>query len=83
MAKLVLLLGIVALALWLIRPRRVSRPRKATAPAKAAAVEDMVRCAQCGLHLPVTDAVSDGETHFCGEAHRLAYAEARSHPSPH
>jgi uncharacterized protein len=31
----------------------------------------MVACAHCGVHLPVNEAVKDGELHFCGEPHRL------------
>jgi uncharacterized protein len=52
-----------------------------TAPKKSAADQDepaandgaerMVRCAQCGMYLPASEAFAgDGNREFCSEAHR-------------
>ncbi len=30
---------------------------------------DMVRCTQCGLHIPKLEAVRDGEQFYCGKQH--------------
>ncbi|ATE60954.1 PP0621 family protein [Thauera sinica] len=35
-------------------------------------VEHMVECAHCGVHVPESEGVRDGERFFCSEAHRLA-----------
>jgi uncharacterized protein len=40
----------------------------------------MLRCAQCGLHLPSAEALPGRGGVFCGEAHRSAYEQA--HPAP-
>lgn len=37
--------------------------------------EKMVSCAQCGIHLPLSEAVLGTDTlHFCSEAHRLHHS---------
>ena len=47
-----------------------ARPTKRTKPAKASA-ERMVKCAGCGLHLPLTEALPGSDDRFfCSEAHR-------------
>jgi uncharacterized protein len=52
-----------------------SRPQPDRAPNRAAppAIEDMVACAHCGVHLPSGDALRDGHgTPYCSPAHRQA-----------
>ena len=78
MGRVVILvvLGLVV-AWWLFS--RIARLRDKDAPtaksdrptARTPAVQDMVACAQCGIHLPRNDAVGDGKLHYCGEPHRL------------
>ncbi len=78
MGRVVILvvLGLVV-AWWLYG--RIARLRGREAPtagrgpsgSQRPAVQDMVACAQCGLHLPRNDAVGDGKLHYCGEPHRL------------
>ena len=49
-----------------------TQPQAETYAADAA--ENMVRCAQCGLHLPLSEALSGSSTeYFCSEAHRIQY----------
>ena len=38
--------------------------------------EDMVRCAQCEIHLPKGESIVAEGKHFCSEAHRRAYADS-------
>jgi len=68
--RLIALLLLVALACWIWRSsRRVPRAgRVKPAPAPA---EDMVRCAQCGVHLPRSEglAVEDG-SYYCSAEHQ-------------
>ncbi|NPA71403.1 MAG: hypothetical protein GXO35_01115 [Gammaproteobacteria bacterium] len=35
--------------------------------------EDMVRCAECGVHLPQSEAYYDGQDTFCSEGHMRAF----------
>ena len=36
--------------------------------------EKMVACAQCGIHLPQSEAVRSGALHYCSDAHRLSHS---------
>ena len=64
-----LLLLILALVVWWAWKKRAELPPAADTPPLP---ERMVRCAQCGVHLPESDALADGDRHFCNEAHRRA-----------
>lgn len=35
--------------------------------------ERMVDCSQCGVHLPLSDAVGEDGRYFCSEEHRRLY----------
>ena len=63
---IVIVLGLV-LAWWVL-----NRYRKSLAARKTAArpVEDMVRCAHCGTHLPRGESVVAGDKFFCSEEHQ-------------
>jgi len=72
MVRFVILVLVVGLLWWLLFGR--SRKRRAdgaaarqTPPPAAFAV-----CAHCGVHLPMNDAVLDGQIAYCSDAHRLA-----------
>ena len=70
--KYVLVIAIVLVVLWLLRPRRrvdAGAARRGTAEA----TERMVICAHCGVHLPASDALPGRGGVFCGEAHRAAH----------
>jgi uncharacterized protein len=77
MARLVwvLLLVLAVVALWRGARRRDAVRPSAAPPSpsrRGAAPEAMVRCAHCGLHLAVAEALQDGGLSYCSEAHRLA-----------
>ena len=66
--KYLLLLAAVLLCCFLVRAsfrrKREERSRKAD----AARSEDMVRCAQCGIHLPRGESLMvRGQTYCCAE----------------
>ena len=67
--RVVLVLLVVGVILWLLaaRSRAGSPPRKGKPQPEAFA-----RCAHCGVHLPINDAVIDRGNAYCSEAHRLA-----------
>jgi len=68
MSRLLLIIAIVAVVYLLIRSYR-----KKASPQDEKTAEDMVRCAQCGVHLPKGESV-EAEGHlFCGAEHRDAY----------
>ena len=62
--------------------RWISAPKKKAAEHERPAANDdsaerMVRCAQCGIYLPASEAIMDARSQqFCSEAHR-----ADHHPS--
>jgi uncharacterized protein len=72
MIRLLLFLVIGALAVLGLRSLlRGPGPRADAAP-RPAAPEDMVRCARCGLNLPRSEALRDGEGWACSQAHLRA-----------
>lgn len=69
MSRLIFLFAIAAVIYLLLKSYR-----KADDPAgKQTSAEDMVRCAHCGVHLPVSESVRAGELYFCSTAHRDAH----------
>ena len=77
-----LLWALIALAvvLWFLQAKKAAR-RQARNSAKAGApaeVEQMVRCAHCGTHVPASESVSFAGVSFCCEEHRRLHSS--SHP---
>ena len=61
---------LLALAVWLayrVLKYYLGRPKPSSPPPTS--TPDMVRCTQCGLHIPKLEAVRDGEEFFCGKQH--------------
>ena len=67
MSRLIFLFAIVAV-IYLLFKSYSAPTAKAAKPA-----EDMVRCAHCGVHLPKSESVSDGDQFFCCAAHKDAH----------
>lgn len=78
--KLLLVLLTVLAVVWLLRGARQSTKRRDLPPAAGddrprtpgAAVQTMVRCAHCGMHLPAADAIRHAQLPYCSAAHRKA-----------
>lgn len=75
--KFVVLALVVGLVLWLMFGRRSARgpqagpPVPPSPPPARAALEGMVRCAHCGVHLPAGDSIAGpGGRPYCSAAHR-------------
>jgi uncharacterized protein len=66
MSRLIFLFAIAALVYMLFKLYR--SPGKTEKPS-VKAPEDMVRCARCGVHLPVSECVKMGDQVYCSEAH--------------
>ena len=82
MLRVILLtLGIAALV-WLLRRAFVSdadRNRRGGREAGDVSVDELVRCAHCGVHVPRIDAQTQDGRHFCSREHaRLGAGEPRS-----
>lgn len=71
----------VVVVMWFMRSKQLKptiRPSGAVRGDDGQVVEKMVQCAHCGVHLPVSEAVSDAAgARFCSEEHRLQYAGPR------
>jgi uncharacterized protein len=64
-------LVIILIGLWLVLTiikRALGSRRKP--PSDKPAVVKMVACAHCGVHIPESEAVHDGNKHYCSEGHR-------------
>ena len=70
MGRLLFLIAIAALVYLLFRLYRKKLSAK-----KDDVIEDMVRCAQCGMHLPKGESIRAGGRDFCSEEHRVAYGK--------
>jgi uncharacterized protein len=75
--RLLLIALAVAAVLWLVRTKRSDKVPPPRARDSVGPPGRMVRCAVCALHLPAADAVADGDTYYCGEAHRAAARSRR------
>lgn len=74
MFRLLFWIALIAAAFWLWR--RFKRPAAPTTPPPAEPAP-MVRCAQCGVHVPRDKALPRGEHWYCSQAH----LEQSSHSS--
>lgn len=68
--RVVLLLLVVGVILWWLGGRARARPTERGQGSREP--EAFARCAHCGVHLPINDAVVDQGIAYCSEAHRLA-----------
>jgi len=77
MIRLIMWVVLIWAAIWFFKrvtKRPASRSERAAPPTDAA---PMVRCAQCGVHLPRDRALSQDQQWYCTEAHRLQGPAAR------
>lgn len=66
MSRLLFLLAVIIVVYLLLKSYRRQSPKQ-DAPTKA---EEMVRCAQCGVHLPKSESILAGGNFYCSDAHR-------------
>lgn len=65
-----LLLILVGFAVWAVLRAYQRSLDKPQAPTRAQTVEDMVKCAHCGVNLPRSEAIYSGGDFFCTPEHR-------------
>jgi uncharacterized protein len=68
MGKLILLVFVILVVYWVLRGYRRSLDRRA--PDAPRNLENMVRCAHCGLHVPRSESVEGDGKFFCSDQHR-------------
>ncbi len=68
MGRLFFLIAVAVVVYLLIKSFRRNTPRQ-----NDTVTENMVRCAQCGVHLPQGESVRAEGENFCCAAHRDAY----------
>jgi len=71
-----LLLALVILVVYFLYNANKRKAASPPRPPAAASAEDMVRCAQCGVHLPRSESLAAGERFYCTPEHRRLH-EAR------
>ncbi|GJL76263.1 PP0621 family protein [Nitrosomonas sp.] len=82
MGKLFFFLIIAVLVYWIIKtrtPEETEIPEDDTAEnATPKSLEEMVRCAHCGVHLPRSESVTSQGAFFCSNDHRLEHLDSSS-----
>lgn len=73
MAKLILLALIGLLIYWILKSYARNAQRSADKPPPASEVEDMVRCAKCGVNLPKSESILSQGNFFCSDEHRKLF----------
>jgi uncharacterized protein len=72
MVRQLLLIALVAVGYWWLRRWLRSLAQRRQRPAEPP-YEAMVRCAHCGLHVPLSKAIGNSrEGYYCSEEHRHA-----------
>ncbi|NEX64429.1 PP0621 family protein [Noviherbaspirillum galbum] len=63
----------ILLIIWMMRGKKAVPGRRAAPGANA--IESMVQCRHCGVHVPVSESVAGpGGACFCSDEHRLRHA---------
>lgn len=75
--KYLLLIAFIAIVWW-VWQKRVAQPGRNPTPA-ARDPEAMVNCAHCGVYLPRSDSIVDGDAYYCSQAHRRAAKAPSGH----
>ncbi len=73
MSRLLVLAVVGFVVYWLLKSYRKQLLHRDDAVPPPA--EDMVRCEQCGVHLPKHESMFTGGKYFCSEEHLRLYSE--------
>ncbi|MBA1244049.1 PP0621 family protein [Pseudomonas japonica] len=76
MIRLLFWIAIIAVAVW---AWRTFKAPKAQPPRASGNTLPMVRCAQCGVHLPSDRALASGTHWYCSRAHLEQGPARRDH----
>jgi len=67
MSRLLFLLAVIIVVYLLLKSYRRQAPKSDEATVSS---EEMVRCVQCGVHLPKSESILAGGKFYCSDAHR-------------
>lgn len=68
--KYLLVLGVIAGAIWLWRHNRAQDVRAQARPFPARPTKSMVTCRHCGVHLLQSEAIEGIQGYYCDPEHR-------------
>jgi uncharacterized protein len=68
MSRLLVIVLLVVVAVWLLR-RALRRLGQGPEASKPAAPGELVRCAHCGMHLPLAEARARDDRVYCSDEH--------------
>ncbi|MBA2689621.1 MAG: preprotein translocase subunit YajC [Burkholderiales bacterium] len=69
MSKIILIFIIALVVYWVIRSYGRRLPKDNT-PHQVKNGEDMVRCSECGVHMPRSESILAADKFYCSEQHR-------------
>ncbi len=69
MKFLLLVLGLFV-AYWIFKSYKRKMSSGVKPPEASGAAEDMVRCAQCGVHMPRSESLMSDQAFYCTPEHR-------------
>lgn len=69
MSRILFILVLLVVGFLLIKSWQRKRSLKQQQPGKITKNTRMVRCLECGLHIPEHEAISQGGKHFCSLEH--------------
>jgi len=69
--KYLLWIGLFLIIYWILRISG-NRRNRTPSPPTARAPEEMVSCAYCGVHLPVSESLRFSDRHYCCAEHHQA-----------
>lgn len=72
-----IILAVIILVLAAVVRHFLSSPAKKAPPRPMPHQGTMVRCEQCGLHLPAPEAFRDEDKYFCSNNHLEDYRRSR------
>lgn len=64
-----LIIGIIVFLVVYFLKRKLQPPQKNPPKTAAAQNEKMVKCAHCGVHVPISEAISVDQQFYCSDAH--------------
>jgi uncharacterized protein len=73
--KWLILIALFFLVFWLFKPLR-QKNRRSSDVIVSSEVEDMVRCLQCGVHLPKSESITQDGQRFCSTEHYQLYLQS-------
>ena len=79
MARTLFIIAALVLVYLIIKNRNVARRPEQTHDAGARRQDQLVQCAQCGVRVPSSEAVTAGDQQFCCPQHQRDWQKQHPH----